>query len=60
MDTQNNFLDNAEDGKFQTDRTKELPAKMCSYMQGDAEEKCSSLCNDTCGIHCTFVPQITR
>lgn len=48
MDIQNNFFDNAEDGKFQIDRTGELPARMCSYMQNDTEKMCSSLRNGTC------------
>lgn len=48
MNTQNDFLDNAVDDGFRMDRTEDLNAEMCSYMQSDTEKVCSSLRGDTC------------
>lgn len=47
MNTQNDFLDNAVDDGFGIDRTEDLNAEMCSYMQSDTEKVCSSLRGDT-------------
>ena len=49
MNTQNDFLDNAVDDELAIDRTEDLNAEMCSYMQSDTEKMCSSLRSDTCG-----------
>lgn len=54
MNTQNNFLDNAVDDEFSIDRTGDLDAEMCSYMQDDTERMCSSLQNGTCR-ECLFI-----
>lgn len=47
MNTQNDFLDNAVDDELAIDRTEDLNAEMCSYMQSDTEIMCSSLRSDT-------------
>ncbi len=47
MNTRNDFLDNAVDDKFGIGGTEDLTAEMCSYMQNNMEEMCSSLHNDT-------------
>ena len=60
MNTRNDFLDNAVDNEFGTDGTGEMNTEMCSYMQNDMEEMCSSLRSDTCGDGCTAFPQKTR
>lgn len=49
MNTQNDFLDNTVDAELAIDRTEDLNAEMCSYMQSDTEKMCSSLRSDTCG-----------
>lgn len=57
MNTQNDFLDNAVDDEFVTSETEDLTAEMCSYMQNNMEEMCSSLHNDTCGDGMCFGQQ---
>ena len=49
MNTHNDFLDNAVDDELAIDRTEDLNAEMCSYMQSDTEKMCLSLRSDTCG-----------
>ncbi len=46
MSTQNDFLDNAVNDKFGIGRTEDLTTEMCSYMQSEMEEMCSSLHSD--------------
>lgn len=49
MNTQKGFLDNTVDDGFVVDGTEELNTEMCSYIQNDIEEMCSSMRDDTCG-----------
>lgn len=46
MNTRNDFLDNAVDDGFGIDGTGDLHTEMCSSMQNDIEQMCSSMCND--------------
>lgn len=50
MNTQKGFLDNTVDDGFVVDGTEELNTEMCSYIQNDIEEMCSSMRDDTCGV----------
>lgn len=52
MNTQKGFLDNTVDDGFVVDGTEELNTEMCSYIQNDIEEMCSSMRDDTCGDYC--------
>lgn len=47
MNTQKGFLDNTVDDGFVVDGTEELNTEMCSYIQNDIEEMCSSMRDDT-------------
>lgn len=49
MNARNDFLDSAVDNEFGTDGTGEMNTEMCSSMQNDMDEMCSSLRSDTCG-----------
>ena len=46
MNARNDFLDSAVDNEFGTDGTGEMNTEMCSYMQSEMEEMCSSLHSD--------------
>lgn len=46
MNTQKGFLDNTVDDGFVVDGTEELNTEMCSYIQNDIEEMCSSMRDD--------------
>jgi len=46
MNTQKGFLDNAADDGFGIDGTGDLDTEMCSSIQNDIEEMCSSMRDD--------------
>ena len=56
MNTQNDFLDNAVDDELAIDRTEDMNAEMCSYMQSDTEIMCSSLRSNTHRKFCNAFP----